>query len=111
MPRRIAIAIGVAYMVAAVAVFVALHAFIWGAVYLLFNGVVVLAALAFERRRYRPAVDSTRGHWQPTGERFVDPSNGRTMEVRYNPTTGERDYVEADDQKSGGRGCKRCEHA
>lgn len=100
MPRRIAIALGVAYVVAAVALFTLLHAFIWGAAYLLLNGVIVLAALAFERRRYRPAVDSARGHWQLTGERFVDPSSGRTMEVRYNPTTGERDYVEAGDQPS-----------
>ena len=94
MPRRIAIALGVLYVLAAVLLFTALHALAWGAIYLLVNGLVVLGAIAFERRRYRPVVDSARGQWQLTGERFVDPSSGRTMEVRYNPTTGEREYVD-----------------
>jgi hypothetical protein len=30
------------------------------------------------------------------GERFVDPTSGRLTEVRHNPETGERDYVEVD---------------
>lgn len=98
MPRAIAIAIGVIYVVGAVLLFTVIHALAWGAIYLLINGVVVLGALAFERRRYRPVVDTTRGQWQLTGERFVDPTSGRTMNVRYNPATGERDYVDVDGQ-------------
>ena len=60
--------------------------------YLFVNGAVVTAALLFERGRYRPAV-SPDGPWQETAERFVDPTTGQLMKVRYNPQTGARDYV------------------
>ena len=60
--------------------------------YLFINGAIVVAALLFERGRYRPPV-SAGGRWQETGERFVDPSTGVLMKVRYNPQTGARDYV------------------
>jgi hypothetical protein len=53
-----------------------------------------LGALLLERRRYRPQVHNAPGHWQLTGERFIDPSSGKVMEVRYNEITGERDYLE-----------------
>src|SRR5207244_13410223 len=61
-------------------------------VYLFVTGAVVLAAVLFERGRYRPAV-TPGGSWQETGERFVDPTTGQLMKVRYNPQTGARDYV------------------
>jgi hypothetical protein len=54
---------------------------------------VVLLAALFEARRYR-ARSSSGGGWQDTEEKFVDPTTGRLMRVRYNPRTGERDYVE-----------------
>ena len=60
--------------------------------YLFVNGAIVIAALLFERGRYRPAV-SPEGPWQDTAERFVDPTTGQLMMVRYNPQTGARDYV------------------
>lgn len=61
--------------------------------YLLGNGVVILAALLFERSRYRP--DRPAGaRWESTGERFVDPTTGHQMEVRYDRQTGARDYVD-----------------
>jgi hypothetical protein len=60
--------------------------------YLFVNGAVVVAAVLFERGRYHPAV-TTGGPWQETGERFVDPTSGQLMKVRYNPQTGARDYV------------------
>ena len=60
--------------------------------YLFVNGAVVIAALLFERGRYRPAI-SQDGPWQETAERFVDPTTGQLMKVRYNPQTGARDYV------------------
>jgi hypothetical protein len=63
--------------------------------YLFINGVIVVAALLFERGRYRPPV-SADSRWQETGERFVDPCTGILMKVRYNPQTGERDYVPVD---------------
>lgn len=58
-----------------------------------FGALVVLVAALFEARRYRARVSSSAG-WQETDERFVDPTTGRLMRVRYNPRTGERDYVE-----------------
>lgn len=64
-------------------------------IYLLIQGIVVLAALLFERGRYQPRITES-GDWQETEERFVDPSTGQLMKVRYNPRTGARDYVPAD---------------
>jgi hypothetical protein len=61
-------------------------------IYLFVNGAVVIAALLFERGRYRPP-GSASGPWQETAERFVDPTTGQLMKVRYNPQTGARDYV------------------
>jgi membrane protein implicated in regulation of membrane protease activity len=57
---------------------------------------VVLVAAIFEARRYRARVSSasSTAGWQDTDEKFVDPTTGRLMRVRYNPATGERDYVE-----------------
>ncbi|MHB8178728.1 MAG: hypothetical protein ACYDA5_05480 [Vulcanimicrobiaceae bacterium] len=58
------------------------------------GGTVLVAAILFERSRYRPAIDRSAAGWQATGERFIDPTSGKLLEVRYNPQTGERDYVE-----------------
>jgi membrane protein implicated in regulation of membrane protease activity len=58
-----------------------------------FGSAVVLVAAIFEARRYRSRVTTTAG-WQDTDEKFLDPTTGRLMRVRYNPRTGERDYVE-----------------
>jgi amino acid permease len=80
----VAIAIGVLLAVAGVGSVVIL--------YLCAQGVIVIAALLFERGRYRPNVTQS-GNWQDTEERFVDPSTGQLMQVRYNPQTGARDYV------------------
>jgi len=57
-----------------------------------FQAIVVLALIAFERTRYRPAVKNGSGEWLPTGEKFEDPTSGKTVEVYENPRTGERDY-------------------
>jgi hypothetical protein len=62
--------------------------------WLLVNGCVLIGAILFERWRYRPSIDRSKGRWQPTSERFVDPGTGRLVDVFYNPDTGERDYVE-----------------
>ena len=63
-------------------------------VYLLVNAIVIIAGVLFERGRYEPKTESAEHEWQMTGERFIDNSTGKLMEVRYNPKTGERDYVE-----------------
>jgi len=91
MLRKAILAYGVLAVIGAI--LLALAGIISGLVlYLLVNGAVVIAALVFERGRYRPAV-SPDGPWQETAERFVDPTTGQLMKVRYNPQTGARDYV------------------
>lgn len=91
MLRKAILAYGVLAIVGAVAL--AAAGIVTGLVFYLFvNGAVVAAALLLERGRYSPPV-TTGGRWQETGERFVDPSTGTLMKVRYNPQTGARDYV------------------
>jgi hypothetical protein len=56
------------------------------------QALVVIALLAFERSRYRPRINTGSGRWLPTGEKFEDPTSGKTVEVFQNPATGEREY-------------------
>lgn len=67
-------------------------------IYLAINGLVIAGAILFERTGYRSNANRTQGKWQPTGERFNDPTTGQVMEVYYNPQTGERDYRESGPQ-------------
>jgi hypothetical protein len=91
MLRKAILAYGVLAIIGAI--LLALAGIITGLVlYLLVNGAVVIAALLFERGRYQPTV-SPDGPWQETAERFVDPTTGQLIKVRYNPQTGARDYV------------------
>jgi len=102
MLRRFLIAYGIlALVVAAFLLFVAQAPVIVG-IYLAASGVLVAGGILFERRGYHPRVDRTRGRWQPTGERFVDPTTGQMMEVHYNPETGQRDYVASEPPESKG---------
>lgn len=55
-------------------------------------GLLVLLAVTFERWRRRSPPEPVGAHWQPTGERFEDPGTGKTVQVHYNPETGERRY-------------------
>jgi hypothetical protein len=55
-------------------------------------GLLVLLAVTFERWRKRAPPQPAGPHWQPTGERFEDPGTGKTVQVHYNPETGERRY-------------------
>jgi hypothetical protein len=91
--RRVVLAYGGLSIAVAAVLLLALHTSLIPIIYLAVNGVVIVAALLVERARYRPAVDRGRGRWELTGERFVDPSSGVEMEVRYNSITGQRDYV------------------
>ena len=97
MLRQFLIAYGVLCLVVAVALLVA-GAIVPLAIDLGVGGVVVIAALVFERWRYAPRIDRTHGRWEATGERFVDPTSGRLVEVRYNRDTGQRDYVDTSGQ-------------
>ena len=67
-------------------------------IYLAINGVLIAGGILFERSGYRSQVNRTQGKWQPTGERFNDPTTGQVVEVYYNPQTGERDYRESSHQ-------------
>ena len=79
-------------------ILLAVHATIVLVIYLAVNGLLIVGGILFERRGYRARVDRTRGKWQPTGERFMDPTTGRVVEVYFNQQTGERDYRESGSQ-------------
>ena len=59
------------------------------------GGVLLLGTL-FERWRYRGPEQRKQGSWENTGERFQDPSSGETIQVQFDPRTGERRYVKDD---------------
>lgn len=98
MLRWVIIGYGLLYLIGAALLLFMVHATLWLILYLAVNGIILVSAMFLERKRYRVRVDRNQGHWQPTGERFVDPTTRRLMEVFYNPTTGERDYREVTGQ-------------
>jgi hypothetical protein len=59
--------------------------------WLLFNSSVLGLALLFERRGYHPRAKDP-ASLRPTGERFVDPTSGKMVEVWEDPATGVREY-------------------
>ena len=95
MLRRIIIIYGVLCILGAIILLLA-HVTTALVIYLAINGLVIIGAILFERSGYRTNADRTQGRWQPTGERFNDPTSGQIVEVYYNPQTGERDYRESD---------------
>ena len=69
--------------------------------YVVFEVVAVIALLGvavwgfiFWDRRYHGARGPGEG-FEPTEERFRDPTTGRMMRVFFNPDTGERQYRES----------------
>ena len=94
MLRRVIIGYGLLYLIGAAVLLFLVHATLWLVVYLAVNGFILVSAVLLERKRYRTLVDRAQGHWQPTGERFIDPTTEQLMEVFYNSATGERDYRE-----------------
>ena len=88
--------IGLAFLIAA-AVAQSLNAPQTLSIYLGIAGLLVLASAFAVRDTSRPKEDQPEGYWQLTGQRFHDPATGRMMEIRHNPVTGERDYVEVKD--------------
>jgi hypothetical protein len=70
-----------------------------GQPFLIWGGIVVIAVLC-ERWRYRRIAHSGHGEWQRTGESFEDPETGETVEVHYDPVSGERRYVHGNDRLS-----------
>lgn len=61
--------------------------------YALGLGGLILLGTVFERWRYRPNNTRPAAAWEPTGERFEDPETGKTVQVYYDPRSGERRYV------------------
>jgi hypothetical protein len=92
--RRLIIAYGVLCLIGAIVLF-ALQVTIALVIYLAVNGLLIVGGILIERTGYRPRVSQTGENWQKTGERFVDPTTKREVEVYYNPQTGERDYQDA----------------
>lgn len=93
--RRTALVVGLLYLLAALVV-QATGASQSLLIYLAAAGLLMLATVYTWRRPRGDATDLPRGYWQMTGQRFRDPATGRTMEVRHNPVTGARDYVEVE---------------
>jgi hypothetical protein len=57
------------------------------------GGVITVGTLG-ERVLYKPLLRKKPGPgWVKTTERFVDPESGRTVDVFYEPSSGERQYV------------------
>jgi len=58
-----------------------------------FEAAAAAGLIVFERSRYRSRIpESVRAGFEPTDERFIDPTTGRETVVYFNPQTGERDY-------------------
>ena len=58
------------------------------------QGTFVVAAVLFERYRYKPiAPRAPQGNWVRTSERFIDEESGGPVTVYLDPETGERIYV------------------
>jgi hypothetical protein len=63
-----------------------------GALVMTFWGLVLVAAVVFERWRYQKTSGTAQSEWQETEERFVDPETGVLTQVMYDPRTGDRRY-------------------
>lgn len=96
MLRRVVFIVGVGLLVAG-GLAVGAHAY-GAALYLFVAGAVSTVGVLFERWRYAPPPPRV-GNWQATGERFLNPGDGKFVEVYFNPETGERHYREQEDHE------------
>ncbi len=67
---------------------------------LLIAGSVIALGTLFERWRYRGDQPRPGSPWERTGERFEDPQTGRTVDVYFDPRSGQRRYVSEDAPKT-----------
>jgi len=94
MLRTALLVVAMLCIVGAIALAIAHPGIMWLPAFELFAfGALVCASLVFERH-YRTRSKRTSGAWQPTDERFIDPTTGKLVDVYFNATTGERDYRE-----------------
>ncbi len=76
------------------------------ALFFAFEAAAAAGLIVFERSRYGSRKRTpVRAGFEPTTERFIDPSTGRETVVYFNPITGERDY--RDERISGSTGRSR----
>ncbi len=93
--RLLLLACGIALLIFGLVALI-FGAFGW-ALWLLGVGAFVVVGTAFERTLYKPLRTKSPGPgWTRTKERFIDPQTGKTVEVFYNATSGERQYVSPD---------------
>ena len=105
--RLIAAGFGALMILGGLAMVVATPLGFFAALPLLLSGGILLIAVTLERLRYRSeAAERTRDapgpgagetgplepRFEPTNERFIDPTTGHTMRVHVDRTTGERRY-------------------
>jgi len=84
---------------------------LFGALFLFVPGAILVAGVFLERTRYRSLhaeqtgdphgpgggeMTHPGGRFQPTEERFVDPTTGIPMRVWVDPATGDRRYLAED---------------
>lgn len=93
MLRALVAVIGLALCAAGIYCIVAIHALIGPGIYMLVLGAIISLGLFLEPH-YRGRVRRSSGSWQSTGEKFVDPSTNKMVEVFYNAQSGEREYRE-----------------
>jgi len=63
------------------------------------GGAFIVGTL-LERIVYKPLLREKPGAgWVKTAERFIDPDTGQPVDVFYNPSTGERQYVADEPEK------------
>lgn len=74
------------------------------AVYLACMGIVLILAGLLVGPRYRTEIDQPPEGFVFTGERFVDPTSRRTIDVWQHPVSGQRVYVLAPDPPRPERG-------
>ncbi len=90
--RALAVAIGVLAVVAGVAIGMRAPRAWPVALDLTVLGVLIVVTTIWERRYRRRPELRRRAGFEATGESFVDPTSGTTVDVDYNPATGERLY-------------------
>jgi hypothetical protein len=90
--RALAVALGVLAVAAGVAIGLRVPRAWPVALDLSVLGVLIVATTIWERRYRRVPAANRRAGFEATGESFVDPTSGTTVDVDYNPATGERLY-------------------
>jgi hypothetical protein len=94
--RACVLAAGIALLIAGIVVIAAVPNARPAGVEAAVFGALILISMAFEQRYNRRGTATLAAGWEDTGERFIDPTSGKLVEVRYNRETGERAYREID---------------